>query len=114
MAHEDVQVRWWQLEEKLMQRFDKKPDLNAVLMLIGVQEVNKVGEKLSKEQKQDIMHVGICTVLAPSGYYVQTHVDNEGWPHYNQQKALPNMNVIEQELFIKDHVLLYFQQQELI
>ncbi len=113
MAQEDVQVRWWQLEEKLMQRFDKKPDLNAVLMLIGVQEANKVGEKLSKEQKQDIMHVGICTVLSPSGYYTQTHVDNEGWPHYDQKKALPNMNVIEQELFIKDHVLLYFQQQEL-
>jgi hypothetical protein len=114
MVQDDVQARWWKLEEKLLQRFQKKPDLNAVLMLIGVQETHKVGEKLTKEQKQDIMHVGICTVLTPGGYYVQTHVDEEGWPHFNQLKALPDMNMIEQELFIKDFVLLYFQQQELI
>jgi hypothetical protein len=114
MQTDDLQVRWWKLEEALMQRFEKKPDLNAILMLIGVQETNQVGNKFTKEAKQDLMHVGICTVLQPSGYYKFSHKDDEGWPHYDQQKSLPIMDMIEQEHFLKDHVLLYFQNQNLI
>jgi hypothetical protein len=106
MNKDDLQIRWWKLEETLMERFEKKPDLNAILMLIGVQEANKVGSALSKEEKQDVMHVGICTVLLASGYYQKTHADHEGWPHFEQLKGLPNMDMIQQELFLKDHVLL--------
>jgi hypothetical protein len=39
-------------------------------------------------------------------------VDDEGWPHYRQLKALPVLNMIEQENFMKDHILLYFEKQE--
>jgi hypothetical protein len=114
MNNDDLQIRWWKLEEKMLERFDKKPDLNALLMLIGIQEANKVGQSLTKEEKQDIMHVGICTVLKTSGYYNQTHIDEQGWPHFEQLKNLPLMNTIQQELFIKDHVLLYFKNLEII
>ena len=114
MNKDDLQIRWWKLEEALMQRFDKKPDLNAILMLIGVQAANKIGVALSKEEKQDIMHVGICTVLLAGNYYKTTHTDAEGWPHFEQLKSLPNMDMIQQELFLKDFVLLYFQQLEMV
>jgi len=40
-------------------------------------------------------------------------VDADGWPHFRQLKAMPAMNPAEQENFIKDHVLLYFEQQPL-
>ena len=39
-------------------------------------------------------------------------VDEEGWPHYRQLKTLPVFNFIEQENFMKDHILLYFENQE--
>ena len=65
-------------------------------------------EKFSKEQKQDLMHVATCRLLAPSGYYELEGVDEDGWPHYKQLKELPAMNLAEQENFLKDHVLLYF------
>ncbi|MEN9298869.1 MAG: hypothetical protein RLZZ429_1182 [Bacteroidota bacterium] len=110
---DDLQQRWWALEAQLLERFGKKPDLEAVLFLIGLQETGFVQQKISKEQKQDLMHVAVCTVLSQSGYYELEGKDAEGWPHFRQLKELPVMALPDQENFIKDHVLLYFQQSEL-
>jgi hypothetical protein len=110
---DDIQSRWWTLEEKLMTRFGKKPDMEAILFLIGIQEVGDFRTKFTKEQKQDLMHVAVCSLLSPSGYYELEMVDEEGWPHYRQLKTLPVFNFIEQENFMKDHILLYFENQEM-
>src|SRR5437763_11251916 len=107
--HDDLQQRWWNLEAKLLERFEKKPDLEAILFLIGMQETNFIKEKITKEQKQDLMHVAVCTILAPSGYYELEGYDNDGWPHFKQLKEMPSLNLIEQENFLKDHILLYFE-----
>jgi hypothetical protein len=110
LAQDDLQQRWWNLEAKLVERFGKKPDLETVLFLIGVQEFGDIKEKFTKEQKQDLMHVAVCSLLAKSGYYELERVDEDGWPHFRQLTALPTLNMIEQENFIKDHVLLYFEE----
>ena len=60
---DDLQTRWWDLERKLMDKFGKKPDLESILFLIGLQETGFIQEKISKEQKQDLMHVAICSIL---------------------------------------------------
>ncbi|MFY7653042.1 MAG: hypothetical protein ACOVQE_10075 [Chitinophagaceae bacterium] len=107
---DDIQQRWWELEIKLKQRFGKKPDMEAILFLIGLQETGFEAEKISKEQKQDLMHVAVCTVLQPSGYYILEGMDDDNWPHFKQIKEVPPYNLIEQENFLKDHILLYFNQ----
>lgn len=109
--NDDLQQRWWNLEAKLVERFGKKPDMEAILFLIGMQETNFVKQKITKEQKQDLMHVAVCTVLAPSGYYELHHYDKDGWPHFKQLKEMPSLNLVEQENFLKDHILLYFEHQ---
>ena len=107
---DDLQVRWWNLEAKLVQRFGKKPDVETVLFLIGIQELGaRTSDKFTKEQKQDLMHVAICTIMIPSNYYELQGRDAEGWPHFKQLKTMPVMNPFEQENFIKDHILLYFE-----
>ena len=111
---DDLQTRWWKLEEKLMERFGKKPDMEGILFLIGMQELGALKEKYTKEQKQDLMHVAVCTLLSPSGYYEMERVDEDGWPHFRQLKAVPTLSLAEQENFLKDHVLLYFQNNEFI
>lgn len=111
---DDLQSRWWKLEEKLMQRFGKKPDVETILFMIGIQELGDVNSKYSKEQKQELMHLAVCTVLMPSGYYEVSHIDEDGWPHFKQLKPMPEMHSFEQENFLKDHILLYFQSQEFI
>ena len=108
-ANDDLQQRWWNLEAKLAERFGKKPDMEAILFLISIQEFGQLKEKFTKEQKQDLMHVAVCSLLSPSGYYELEGKDIEGWPHFKQLKPMPEMNTIEQENFLKDHVLLYFE-----
>ena len=43
-AANDLFVRWMNLEQKLVERFGKKPDLEAVLFLIGIQEYGQLRE----------------------------------------------------------------------
>ena len=111
-ANDDLQARWWKLEQKFMEKFGKKPDVETILFLIGIQEVRNVKKKFTKEQKQDLMHVAVCLLLSRSGYYSVEGHDNEGWPHFVQLKALPPYNMIEQENFLKDHILLYFEENK--
>jgi hypothetical protein len=110
-VQDDLQQRWWNLEAKLADRFGKKPDLETILFLIGIQEFGEIRGKFTKEQKQDLMHIAVCSLLSPSGYYEFEGADKDGWPHFKQLKAMPDMNMVEQENFLKDHILLYFEQQ---
>lgn len=84
--------------------------MESILFLIGIQELGLVDSKFSKEQKQDLMHIAVCTLLSVSGFYEMEAVDEDGWPHFKQLKALPVMDLISQENFMKDHVLLYFEK----
>src|SRR5882672_3313166 len=113
-AKDDLQLRWWKLEEKFINKFGKKPDVEAILFLIGIQEIGNFKKKFSKEQKQDLMHVAVCSLLSQSGYYKLEGTDADGWPHFKQLKPMPDMDTFQQENFLKDHILLYFQNNEMI
>ncbi len=45
-AKDDLQLRWWKLEEMLMGKFGKKPDMEAILFLIGIQEFGNIKKKI--------------------------------------------------------------------
>lgn len=109
-ALEDISIRWLKLRIKLKEQFGIKPDMDGILFLIGIQEFGSGKQEFTKEQKQDLMHIAVCSLLAQSGYYVLDGYDEENWPHFTQLKALPDFNMFEQENFLKDHALLYFQQ----
>lgn len=113
-AQDDLQVRWLKLRIRIKERFGIKPDMDGILFLIGIQELGSGKQDFSKEEKQDLMHIAVCTVLQPSGYYVLEGNDEEGWPHFKQLKPLPPFILTEQENFLKDHILLYFQNQDFI
>jgi hypothetical protein len=112
--NDDLQTRWWNLEAKLVERFGKKPDLETILFLVGIQELGATGDKFTKEQKQDLMHVAVCSILSNSGYYELEGVDEDGWPHFRQLRHIAPMSLKEQEDFMKDHILLYFQNNEFL
>lgn len=114
LPNDDLQQRWWNLEARLVEKFGKKPDLEAILFLIGLQETGLIREKITKEQKQDMMHVAVCSLLAQSGYYQLEGKDKDGWPHFTQLKPVHDMNAIDQENFLKDHVLLYFEEHDFV
>lgn len=104
--------KWLALRKKLKDQFGKAPDLNAILFLIGIRELGQYKPKFSKEEKQDLMHIATCSILSQSGYYEIDGQDQDGWPHWVAKKNLPLMTLSEQEDFLKDHVLRYFEEME--
>ncbi|GAB3178652.1 hypothetical protein [Telluribacter humicola] len=105
-----LDVQWEQLLDTLEQTVGKRPgDLNSVLFLIGVQELGQGIKHFTKEQKQDLMHIGICRILSVSGYYEYEGTDADGWPHWRLVTPLPAGDLLSQELLLKIHVLEYFK-----
>ncbi len=99
------------LEKHLTSIIGKKPrDLNAVLFIIGTQELGQGNRSFSKEEKQDLMHIAICKVLSLSGYYTLEGLDEDGWPHWKLEKKLPHFDLIDQESLLKSHVIEYFEK----
>ena len=108
----ELQRNWASLLGYLKSVIGKRPrDLNAVLFLIGTQELGQGRRNFSKEEKQDLMHIGICKVLSYSGFYELEGTDEEGWPHWRPVKKLPHFDLLEQEKLLKMHVLEYFEKE---
>jgi hypothetical protein len=108
----ELEKTWASLLSSMEAMIGVKPkDLKAVLFLIGVQELGKGKKVFSKEEKQDLMHIGICKVLSLSGYYRLEGLDQEGWPHWEMIKKLPHFDLLEQERLLKMHVIEYFEKE---
>jgi hypothetical protein len=99
---------WKDLLVKLSEQFGADMELDAILFLVGVQELGKGFRKFSKSEKMDLMHIAICKLLEPYGYYIYEGVDADGWPHYSKQDNLPHLEAREQQLLMKRALLEYF------
>ena len=111
-TEDEFNARWETLLAAMQERFGRRPDLNALLLLIGVQELGQGVAAFTKEQKQDLMHIATCKLFSFSGYYELERVDAEGWPHYRLLTPVPFANLKEQERMLKWHMLEYFDQLE--
>ncbi len=114
----DIQLkeRWENLVEILSNQFSQGEDLDldAIIYLIGVQELGKVHRQYKKDEKLDLMHIAICRLLEPYGYYEFDYVDKEGWPHYRVKEELPPLKAGEQSVLMKEAIVNYFLEKELI
>ena len=110
MYEKNIDTQWEELLDQLTTLVGKRPvDLNAVLFLIGVQELGKGPIRFSKEAKQDLIHIAVCRVLSQSDHYTLSGYDKDGWPIWDLVKPLPHGDLVTQEIFLKKHVILYFQ-----
>ena len=106
----ELERRWQALRLALKDNVGRKPkDMNAILFLIGVNELGPGPHNFSKEDKQDLMHIAICKVLSLSGFYKLDGKDENGWPHWVSDKKLPHFDLLEQEKLLKMHVIEYFE-----
>lgn len=68
--HQEIAENWKKVLDFIEVNFDKKPDLNAVLFLVGIRELGILPEKkYSKEEKTGLMHIANCKILSYSGFY---------------------------------------------
>lgn len=104
-----LELRYQSLAKQLEPTFGPGIDLQAMLFLIGVEELG-IGYKLfKKHEKTDLMHIAICTLLEPYGYYEFKGRDTDNWPHFEFIKELPSLNEEEQQAFMKEAILEYFE-----
>lgn len=101
---------WLRVRHWIKDRFGRKdlPDLNAVLFLIGMQELGKYQVKFTKEEKQDLMHLAICHLTSEDGYFEFEGIDADGWPHWKQLAPFEQKGVESQELYLREKVVAYF------
>ena len=111
MDNIDIQLlktKWEVLVKKLGEDFGEEPDLQAILFLIGVQELGRGPLKYSKDEKQDLMHIAVCRLLSKFGYYELIGHDQDGWPHWKLAGKLPPLSLREQDLLLKQAAVEYF------
>lgn len=114
----DIQLkeRWENLVNLLSNQFSQGEDLDldAIIYLIGVQELGKLHREFKKDQKLDLMHIAICRLLEPYGFYKFDYVDTDGWPHYTVIEELPPLRAGEQSVLMKEAIVNYFLEREVI
>jgi hypothetical protein len=114
----DIQLkqRWEKLVELLSNQFSQGEDLDldAIIYLIGVQELGQLHREFKKDEKLNLMHIAICKLLEPYGFYQFDYVDTEGWPHYIVKEQLPALKAGEQSVLMKEAIVNYFLEREVI
>ncbi len=113
--NQEIKHKWLQVVAFIEENFQKKPDLNAILFLIGIRELGELPEKaFTKEEKTRLMHIANCRVLSFSGYYEKSGTNKKGWPEWENVKPLPNLNIFEQENVLRQHIIEYFESEDII
>lgn len=113
---ERLKERWEHVQKKLAEQFadGEIMELDAIIYLIGVQELGQPHRKFKKDHKLDLMHIAICTLLEPYGYYEFDFYDDDGWPHFKTKEQLPNLKAGEQQVLMKEAIVHYFLEKEYI
>ena len=107
------QAREWQaLLLYLEGKFSKRPDMNGVLFLVGLNVLGLGPQDFSKEQKQDLMHIAVCELLSFAEFYVFAGRDDQGWPHYKILRSPQGMSLAEQEAVLRACAVEYFKEAD--
>lgn len=113
---EQLKIRWEQLVDLLSDRFSEGDvlELDAIIYLVGLQELGQLHRKFRKDEKMNLMHIAICRLLEPYGYYTFDFFDDDGWPHYKVMEQLPPLKAGEQSVLMKEAIVQYFVEKEFI
>lgn len=107
---------WQKVEEFFVKNFDteKNPPIETLLFLIGIQELGSGMQKYSKDDKINLIHIAVCRLLEPFGYYQFEQYDKDGWPQYRKLEDLPELKANEQQILMKKAIIQYFVDEGLL
>ena len=89
-------------------------DLQAILFLIGINELGQGYRDFSKEEKLNLLHIAICRLLSTYGYYEYIGKDKDGWPHWKTNTKLPELKPEKQTSLIKTASVAYFKESGIL
>ncbi len=109
----EFEAAWKEVVQKISAAYGEELDVQAILFLIGVQELGQGYRKFSKDQKLDVMHIAVCTLLSQYGYYEYEGLDADSWPHWRATEKLPHLKPLQQNHLMRQAIVEYFKKQEL-
>jgi hypothetical protein len=112
----NLKEKWDILVTKLSEDFSDGDELqvDGIIYLIGIQELGQGHRKFKKDEKVNLMHIAICKLLEPYGYYEFDFFDEDGWPHYSLNSKLPKLKPGEQSILMKESIISYFLKKGFI
>ena len=111
---DEVNNKWGIITQRMEEQFGKKLDMNALLLIVGIRELGQLKESFTKEEKVRLMHIAVCRIFSPSGYYELKGQNYKGWPQWEKVKDLPFGDVFEQESLLRQHIVTYFEDEGLL
>ncbi len=110
----ELDFEWLRVQHQVQDamRRETLPDLNTVLFLIGIQELGRWKKSFTKEEKQDLMHIAVCSLLSHDGFFEFIGRDEDGWPHFRQVAEMPHQSTQQQERLLKINAVRYFKEME--
>lgn len=109
-----IEIKFRKLTNALAEKFGGGLEVESILVLIGIQELGQGHRKFSKDEKVNLMHVAICTILEPWGVYEFERTDEDGWPHYKKLRDIPPITHRDQEHLLKEAIINYFEVNNLV
>jgi hypothetical protein len=106
-----TEQRFQETLQEISDQFGEELDMKGILFLIGVEELGKGPQRFKKDDKINLMHVAICKLLEPYGYYSYTGMDQDGWPHFTVNDRLPPLSADQQDRLIKEAIVDYFEKR---
>ena len=110
----EVNDKWGQILKQLENQFGKKMDMNAILLVIGIREWGRVKDTYTKEEKVRLMHIAVCRIFSPGGYYKLKGHNYQAWPQWEKVTDLPFGDVFEQESLLRQHIVTYFEDESIL
>lgn len=106
---------WEKVEQFFTEHFqaEKHVSIETILFLIGVQELGSGQQKYSKDDKLNLIHIAVCRLLEPFGYFKFSNYDADGYPHFEETQPMPELRPNEQLLLMKKAVIQYFIDEKL-
>jgi len=106
---------WKKVEQFFEENFEteKNVPVETILFLVGVQELGSGKQKYTKDDKVNLIHIAVCRLLEPFGYYKFTEYDDDGFPHFQEIQPLPELKPNEQQILMKKAIIQYFIDEHL-
>jgi len=106
---------WNKIETFFLENFrmEPNPPIETLLFLIGIQELGSGKQNYSKDDKLNLIHIAVCRLLEPYGYYKFAGY-KDGWPNYEKLQEVPELKPNEQSILMRKAIIQYFLDENLI
>lgn len=98
------------VEFQFIRRFQKKPSLEAMLLMIGFQECPSSTRKRDKEEKLDLINLGTLVVLEKLGFFRRVNKPGE-WPEFEPTEK---QSTEEKMSLMRQGIVRYFKDSGIV